>query len=212
MVEPDDIELLRELAGNSSERASAALVRNQVNPVMRRTQSSDATEFGSRGFFEPLANQHIMKSIRKNASTSRIRTALAALVVCLAPAAAHCQNAPAPLGSVKEGVYYFQNRYSSLILELKGGTFRYWFTSDVKMRDEPAYPLTGRYTTNGGTVTLPHKEIYQTNWTFKTYDGKPTLWRPSALEYWDDSKKVDAYGVLYPTTRKPEEIWDNKER
>ena len=39
------------------------------------------------------------------------------------------------------------------------------------------------------------------------HEGKPTLWRRSALKYWDESKKIDPYGVLFPADRKPEEIW-----
>ena len=48
MVEPDDIELLREFAGNASEAAFATLVRRQVNLVysvaLRRTRSPHAAE------------------------------------------------------------------------------------------------------------------------------------------------------------------------
>src|SRR6266481_6051715 len=42
-----------------------------------------------------------------------------------------CQDAPTPLSSVKEGVYYFKNMYSTTVLELKYGQFRYWFRSDM---------------------------------------------------------------------------------
>ena len=139
-----------------------------------------------------------------------MKTLFAAIVLCLTTAG-FSQSAPTPLGSVKEGVYYFQNMYSTTILELKDGTFRYWFSSDAKgLRPEPTYPLSGKYATNGGTVTLPHKEVNQTNWTFMTFEGKATMWRPSALKYWDEGKQVDPWGVLYPTTEKPEAIWERK--
>jgi hypothetical protein len=118
------------------------------------------------------------------------------------------QTAPTPLNSVKEGVYFFQNNYSTTVLELKDGNFRYWFSSDVVRKPEPHYPILGKYQANGGTVTLAHKDIYETNWTSMTYEGKPTLWRPSALKYWEESKKIDPYGVLFPTSQKPESIWD----
>ena len=118
------------------------------------------------------------------------------------------QSAPTPMTSIQEGVYYFQNMYSTTVLELKDGRFRYWFSSDMRGPREPTYPLSGKYAVNGGTVTLPHKQIYQTNWTFMTYERKATLWRPTAVRYWDDSKQIDPYGVLFPTTRKPEKIWE----
>jgi hypothetical protein len=118
---------------------------------------------------------------------------------------------PTPLHSATEGAYYFQNMYSTLILELKGGQFRYWFSSDVRgWWREPTYPLHGSYTTNGGTITLSQKEISQTNWTFMTYRGQPTLWRPSALTSWDEARILDPWGVLYPATEKVEEIWERK--
>jgi hypothetical protein len=122
-----------------------------------------------------------------------------------------CEDGPVPLTPVKEGLYFLQNMYSSTILELKGGNFRYWFSSDLRSWHEPAYPLSGQYTTNGSTITLQHKAIFQTNWTFMTYRGKPTLWRPSALTYWESKKKVDGYGVLFPSADKPEEIWERKD-
>ena len=56
---------------------------------------------------------------------------LAAISLCLSSVGIS-QTAPTPLKSVKEGVYYFQNMYSTTILELKGGQFRYWFSSDAR--------------------------------------------------------------------------------
>ena len=40
-----------------------------------------------------------------------------------------------------------------------------------------------------------------------TLNGKTTLWRPSALEHWAEKKKLDGYGILRRTDKKPEEIW-----
>src|SRR5205823_3834142 len=84
-------------------------------------------------------------------------------------------------------------------------------SSDMRgLRGEPAYPLTGQYATKAGKVTLPNKEIGQTNWTFMAFQDKTTLWRPSAVQFWDKTKKVDPWGVLYATTDKPDEIWERK--
>src|SRR4051794_8631661 len=92
------------------------------------------------------------------------------------------RNAPVPFNSIKEGTYFLQNMYSTTILDLKDGRFRYWFRSDMRSPREPAYPLSGSYTTNGGNITLLHASIHETNWTFMTFEGNITLWRPSALK------------------------------
>ena len=134
---------------------------------------------------------------------------LIAIAQCLA-ITGFAQSAPTPLGAVKDGVYFAQNHYSTCIIELRDGVFRYWFASDAKIIPEPTYPLSGKYTVKDGTVTLPHKDIYQQEWTFITFDRKVTLWRRAALAYWDETKKIDHYGVLFSTDRKPENIWERK--
>jgi hypothetical protein len=42
------------------------------------------------------------------------------------------------------------------------------------------------------------------------YREKETLWRPEALRYWNEAKKPDGYGILFPTKKRPEEIWRGK--
>jgi len=117
------------------------------------------------------------------------------------------QSAPVPLMAVQEGVYFTQNGYSTTIIELHAGQFRYWFDSDVKVRNAPQYPLTGLYAADHGKVTLPHQQIYEREWTCMLYDGQATLWRPAALQHWNEHQQIDHYGVLFPTARTPEEIW-----
>lgn len=113
-----------------------------------------------------------------------------------------------PMQSVEEGVYFFRNGFSTLILELRDGRYRYWFSSDVISGDEPKYPLTGRYTTIGPTIRLESEQRYiQDQWTFRKLNGETTLWRPNALEYWSAKRAFDYYGVLYPTKLKPEDVW-----
>lgn len=136
-----------------------------------------------------------------------MKTILGAIALFFTSAAVFSQTGPTPLTSVKEGVYYFQNMYSTTVLELKDGQFRYWFRSDMRSWREPIYPVTGKYATNGGMVILPRDGIYQTNWTSMSYQGQTTLWRTAALKYWEEAKKADPWGVLYPTAEKPEEIW-----
>ena len=159
---------------------------------------------------------------------------------------ASAQTPMFPVGAVKEGVYFLNGWAQTTIVELKNGQFRYWFSSDMKgFGGEVAYPQTGKYTTNGGTVkfvtltsvtwifqgtkeasfrtmiggfpvtNIPgintkHESFGTNEWTFINYQGQTTLWRPEALKYWEEAKKADGYGILFPTDRKPEEIWEHK--
>src|SRR5436190_21862655 len=125
------------------------------------------------------------------------RTILAAVLcfTCLA----FSDTKPTPLSSVKEGGYFQRNMFSTKILELTNGHFRYWLRSDMRTPWDPTYPLKGNYATNGGTVILLDTQVYETNWTFMSYLGQTTLWRPSALQEWHERGKIDPYGVLYPT-------------
>jgi len=115
-----------------------------------------------------------------------------------------CSNS----NNIKDGVYMFKNGYSSMIIQLKKNKFKYWFSSDVVLRNKPTYPISGDYTVKGNKITLNHKDIYQKKWEYRIFKGKPTLWRPSAIEYWNKEKKIDSYGVLFPTNKKPNEIWN----
>ena len=147
-------------------------------------------------------------SVRRN-ETNHMKYFLIAIAQCLA-ITGFAQNAPTPFGAVKDGVYFAQNGYSTTIIELRDGQFRYWFDSDTKKKPLPNYPLSGKYSAQRETITLPHKDIHEQEWTFMTFDGKVTLWRRAALKYWDETKKIDHYGVLFPTDRKPEDIWERK--
>jgi hypothetical protein len=60
-----------------------------------------------------------------------------------------------PMRRVEEGVYFFRNVFSTLILELAGGRYRYWFSTDVS-GPEPTYPRTGRYVVDGVIVRLQY--------------------------------------------------------
>lgn len=112
---------------------------------------------------------------------------------------------------VEEGIYFFKNSFSTLILELRDGQYRYWFSSDVGIGDEPAYPLMGRYSAKGSVLQLEQKHpIVQGEWTFMKLNGEPTLWRPAAIKDWSATRTLDPYGVLHPTELKPEDIWKNQ--
>jgi hypothetical protein len=114
----------------------------------------------------------------------------------------------AEVGQVIEGTYYFKNGFSTKIVELQQGTFRYWFSSDVvRPGRQVAYPLSGRYYAEGGKIILLHPYIFQKELTFRTLNETPSLWRPSAIDYWRREKKLARFGVLFPAKDDPEAIW-----
>lgn len=114
----------------------------------------------------------------------------------------------APMQNVEEGVFFFKDGYSTLILALAGGRYRYWFSSDITFGDEPTYPLTGRYVVDGVVVRLENSQpSMQDVWVFRKLNDQTTLWRPTAVEWWHTNRNFDSYGVLYPTKLKPEDIW-----
>jgi len=114
-----------------------------------------------------------------------------------------------PMKGVEEGVYFFDAGLSKLVLELRNGRFRYWFSSDARDAFEPAYPVTGKYLARGATIQLLHPtDTYlEDTWTFRKIDETTTLWRPLSIKAWHEQRGFDFYGVLYPTDRKAEEVW-----
>lgn len=115
-----------------------------------------------------------------------------------------------PMHTAEEGTYFLDMGFSATILELKGGHFRYWFATDtfIKGEHQTQYPVTGYYSLKDATVRLEHKEGRMEDvWTFRKMNGETTLWRPSAVKNWHDSRIFDPYGVLRPTSKKPEQLW-----
>ena len=111
--------------------------------------------------------------------------------------------------------------FQTTIVELKEGRFRYWFRSDVKFGKEPAYPLSGTYTRNGGSISFEVKDTTITNrfnktekdffhteqWEFMRFQGQVTLWTSNSVASW---KEKHPHPILFPTSRKPEDIWERK--
>ena len=88
--------------------------------------------------------QHAMKTI----------FALTLLVMAMVAYAAEVDSTT-PIGRVVEGVYFQNNMFQKTLLELNDGKYRFWFSSDMRMRGElTRYPLIGDYATNGGWITL----------------------------------------------------------
>ena len=142
------------------------------------------------------------------------------------------ETEPVLLDHVEDGVYTLEgsqvrpdrNRvaFQTTILELKDGQFRYWFQSDMKIGEEPTYPLTGKFAVEGGKVTIeikiatmkgftgrPPRDFYRTEvWQFMKYQGKTVLWPTKLL----GAPKGGAppHNVLFRTDRQAEEIWKSE--
>ncbi len=128
--------------------------------------------------------------------------------------ASPCLAETTPILSKKliEGVYYMAGKDSRMIIELKrkGFQFRYWFASDMGSSSRPKNPLTGDYVFKEGIVYLQHPFIYQKEWHLFLLNGKPSLWRPNAVEDWQASKELDIYGILYLQKHgDPQKLWDS---
>lgn len=113
---------------------------------------------------------------------------------------------PKPVKPV-DGVYVLGNPFSSTVLELKSGRFRYWFSTDVNPDSQPKMPLTGTFRTAGESVTLDNDKVSDRHWTFRLFRGEVTLWRDHAIERWAARKELDGYGILRPSTKSAEEAW-----
>jgi hypothetical protein len=75
-------------------------------------------------------------------------------------------------------------KYSNETVELKDEKFRYWFISDVKTEPPLAYPLEGKYSISGSTLTLDHPDIGLPKRTIAKFNGVDVLWRDDGLELW----------------------------
>jgi hypothetical protein len=69
--------------------------------------------------------------------------------------------------------------YSGESLVLGDGTFQYWLFTDLA--DDPRlarYPVSGRYTLDGRTITLHDPAVLSPQRTIKRLDRRFTLWTP----------------------------------
>lgn len=107
-----------------------------------------------------------------------------------------CHRASAPF---REGVYSLCSEvagFSGETLELKDGTFRYWFHSDVGVDGEPTYPLTGAYSISSDRLILDHPGIHKRERTIAVVNGVDVLWREDGLDLWTREKRIHPYAVL----------------
>lgn len=101
--------------------------------------------------------------------------------------------------------------FSGEVLELKGGKFRYWFYTDVIVKDQPVpkYPLHGNYKIEGEKLTLEHPEVKLDARTLDELNGVKILWRDDGLRYWKDEKRLHPYAILIWVQT---ELRDDKEK
>jgi hypothetical protein len=98
-----------------------------------------------------------------------------------------------------EGIYTMCREvqgFSGETIELKNGEFRYWFYSDVVTGNGPAYPLKGKYTVSGNTITLKNDKISDPDRTVAVVNGVHVLWRKDGLKLWEKEERIHAYAVL----------------
>ncbi len=91
------------------------------------------------------------------------------------------------------------NPYMGLALELRGdGNFRFWFRSDVRMKGEPQYPVSGKYSIEGGVLTLSTStDIYDTRWLLISHGGRTGLFPLSFVDTIVSRKETPPERMLF---------------
>jgi len=78
------------------------------------------------------------------------------------------------------------------------GTFRYWFYSDVKVGDEPHYPVTGSWQWNGQVLELSaSNRLYDVHWHPYSYQGEMCLLPEHARQWRAADGKEHADRLLF---------------
>src|SRR5437867_1889229 len=79
-------------------------------------------------------------------------------------------------------------------LELKGGRFRYWFSSDVIIRGGPKYPIEGSYDFRGDELVLSSGKAFKV----RQVNGRRVLIWPHAVKDWDQQQIIPWAHILLP--------------
>ena len=147
-----------------------------------------------------------------------ISTILCLLACCLG-AALSAAEPSIETAQPQEGVFFSYTGYTTTVLELKDGHFRYrWESTEMKMPSETVYPVTGDYSISGDTITLVRAGIgeLQSHWTFRSLDGAVTLWRRDATGRFKVDqdlkmiKKSGADSLLVKTDQPAEDVWKHR--
>ncbi len=155
---------------------------------------------------------------------SRVSTPMRTIILFISlallglPGIASAEAPKVEAASAPEGVFVTYG-WHNMVIELKDGKFRYWFSSDVKGADLEG--LEGTYSSEGDKIVLTHPKLFPlvSNWTVRSVDGIVTLWRSDALKLSEDGK-LDLYrmgkdnffrsgggSILVPSKKTAEEAW-----
>ena len=97
------------------------------------------------------------------------------------------QKARAPIGTLQAPIpQHFEHAWvmssgwdgeMGVAIALTTDQYYYWFYSDVKLENEPEYPMTGRYTFVDGKLRLNGSNYfyYATNWIVVSNGGRKCL-------------------------------------
>ena len=99
---------------------------------------------------------------------------------------AGCKTVPITMQTIR-GRYEMSGKpvglwYSGESLVLGDGTFQYWlFTNQTDDARQAQYPVSGRFTLDGNTITLHNPAVLFPQRTIRRVDKRVTLWTPRQL-------------------------------
>jgi hypothetical protein len=93
--------------------------------------------------------------------------------------------------------------YMGIALRLDKDQFQYWFYSDVRLPNEPTYPIVGTVQTEGDTITLKCKErLYDSKWHLFIYRNQICLLADLHYQQFTKTGKLDDSRLLYKIDKK----------
>ena len=136
--------------------------------------------------------------------------ALLAATVFFYPLGLQAEQPPVATAKPQEGVFVSREGFAHTLIELKGGRYRLWSWGHFSGEKPVSPSSTGEYVFEGDTVVLKLPDKSESILKFRTLNGLVTLWRPKALQFYDQKQQLDEWnrGILFLTTRTPEEILD----
>jgi hypothetical protein len=89
--------------------------------------------------------------------------------------------------------------FMGLALEINDDRYRYWFYSDVRLEDEPEYPIEGRFSIDHGILVLDsNHRLYDTEWLLVTHEGQKGLFPNSAFKTITMRRESPRTRMLFP--------------
>ena len=147
------------------------------------------------------------------------------IAVLLQTLSAPAEQPKIEVAAATDGVFVTYGMHN-IVLELKDGKFRYWFSSDAGSGEERGNPLEGTYTAEGDKLVLKHDKMIplEKNWTARSVDGLVTLWRSDAIGMLEKGTLdlsgpgyqrfpfVGAGSIIVPVQRTAEDAWNRTTR